>query len=126
MNGFARIANGREKWSAGSSVLRHRHDQAYAAIVLSGGYEESGSRGRFRVAPGDVLLHRAFDSHLDRFHGSGAQILNVLLGNLAPPPFALGRLDNSDAVVRTAERDPVAASVQLGEQLRETRPVAED
>jgi AraC-like DNA-binding protein len=126
MSGFARIANGREKWSAGSSALRHRHDQAYAAIVLSGGYEESGSRGRFRVRPGDVLLHRAFDAHLNRFPGIGAQILNIVLRNPDPPPFALGRLDDSDAVVRTAERDPVAASLQLAEQLRVARPVAED
>ena len=124
MNDFARSANGREKWGAGSSVLRHRHDQAYAAIVLSGGYEESGSRGRFRVRPGDVLVHRAFDAHLNRFADNGAQLLNIVLPT--PPPFALGQLSDTDAVVRTAERDPVAASLQLGEQLRETTHAAED
>jgi AraC-like DNA-binding protein len=126
MNDFARIANGREKWGAGSSVLRHRHDQAYAAIVLSGGYEESGSRGRFRVGPGDVLLHRAFDAHLNRFPGKGTQILNIVLRNPTPPPFALGRLDDSDAIARTAERDPAQASLQLGLQLREALSAAED
>ena len=124
MSGFARIANGREKWSAGGSVQRHRHDQAYAAIVLSGGYEDSGSRGRFRVRPGDVLLHRPFDAHLNRFDGNGAQILNIVL--VDPPPFALGHLTDSDAIVRMAERDPVAASLQLGGQLRETGRAAED
>ncbi len=124
MSGFARIANGREKWGAGSSVLRHRHDQAYAAIVLSGGYEESGSRGRFRVRPGDVLVHRAFDAHLNYFPGKGAQILNIVLAD--PLPFALGHLTDSDAIVRLAERDPVAASLQLGGQLRETGRAAED
>jgi AraC-like DNA-binding protein len=126
MSGFARIANGREKWGAGSSVLRHRHDQAYAAIVLSGGYEESGSRGRFRVRPGDVLLHRSFDAHLNHFDGNGAQVLNLVLRDPPPLPFALGHLTDSDAVARTAERDPVAASLQLGEQLREARSLAED
>jgi AraC-like DNA-binding protein len=124
MSDFARIANGRESWTAGCSVLRHRHDEAYAAIILSGGYEECGSRGRFRVAPGDVLIHRAFDAHLDRFQANGAQIFNILLRSL--PPFALGNLADPDAIVRIAERDAVAASEHLGVQLREARPVDGD
>jgi AraC-like DNA-binding protein len=124
MSSFARIANGRENWGAGASVQRHRHNEAYAAIVLSGGYEESGSRGRFRVVPGDVLLHRAFDAHLNRFHDGGAQLLNIVLHDL--PSFALGRVADPDAIARTAERDAVAAGLQLGEQLGEARSLAED
>jgi AraC-like DNA-binding protein len=118
MNSFARIANGREDWTANASVPLHCHDQAYAAIVLSGSYEECGSRGRFRVGPGDVLSHAAFDAHLNRFQKTGAQILNLIVDATG---FSVGHIDDPDAIARTAERDPVEAGGCLRAQLRETR-----
>ena len=45
---------------------RHVHKRAYAALVLSGGYEEAGDSGRHRVQAGNVVLHEAFEAHLDR------------------------------------------------------------
>jgi hypothetical protein len=49
--------SGNERWHSRAYIPRHRHARAYAAVVLEGSYEESGSRGRFRVRPGDVVLH---------------------------------------------------------------------
>jgi hypothetical protein len=79
MGMFARVVNGGETWQPRVTVPRHRHASAYAALVLSGGYEECGSRGRFRVGPGDVLLHGAFDAHLDRFENRETVILDLKL-----------------------------------------------
>jgi AraC-like DNA-binding protein len=125
MGGFAQISSGRERWDPYVLIPRHCHDRAYAALVLAGSYEESGSRGRFRVGPGDVLLHDAFDAHLDRFCGRGAQILNLLVEGFSPG-FGIGRIDDPDAIVRIAERDVAEASLQLRTRLRPIQHVHGD
>lgn len=116
-SGFADVASGREHWRPGQWIPRHRHCEAYAAIVLAGGYEECGSGGRFRVGPADVLIHPWFDAHLDRFPASGACILNLMLPD-AVPGLTLGRVADPDAIVRLAERDLTGARELLCEQLR--------
>jgi AraC-like DNA-binding protein len=121
MGMFAQVTNGRETWRPRAMVPRHRHDRAYAALVLSGGYEECGSRGRFRVGPGDVLLHGAFDAHLDRFDNRETMILDLKLPHGIA--FALGRIADVDAVVRLAEKDATAAGALVCEQIvRKTMP----
>ena len=120
MSCFVRVSNGRERWDAGVAVPRHRHDQAYAAIVLSGAYEECGSRGRFRVAAGDVLLHDAFDAHLDRFPCSGAKILNLIVDEWSPR-FGIGHISDPDTIAQVAERDSDAAGILLRTQLMESK-----
>jgi AraC-like DNA-binding protein len=117
VEGFAQISNGRERWASGAHIPRHRHDRAYAAVVLCGAYEESGSRGRFCVCAGDVLLHDAFDAHLNHFARGGAQIVNLLLEGV-PPSFGLGRVFDPDAIARLAERDVLEARAELAAQLR--------
>lgn len=124
MHGFASIIQGSATWSAGCSIPRHRHARAYAAVVLSGGYEESGSFGRYRVCSGQVLLHRAFDAHLDRFDPSGAHILNLLLEE--EPAFGWGRLADPDAIARVAEKDAGSAVSALGEQIEPLAPRPSD
>ena len=111
MQSFASIAEGRERRAAGSAVPRHRHDQAYAAIVLRGGYEESGSSGRYRVGPGDVLFHDRFDAHLDRFGAAGAEIFNLAL--TTRPVARAGRVRDADALVHLALTDARAARIAL-------------
>jgi AraC-like DNA-binding protein len=125
MDSFIHIENGRQCWNATHRVPRHRHNRAYAALVLSGSYEECGSRGRFKVGPGDVLVHDAFDSHLDRFQEKGAQVLNLVLWNSAPN-FSIGRVADPDAIARAAELDPIEAHAQLREQLREAHGSSRD
>lgn len=116
MGGFAHISNGKECWHCGARIPRHRHENAYAAIVLSGSYEECGSRGRFRVGAGDVLLHDAFDAHLNSFHRAGAQILNLVTASAVA--FCHGRVADPDAIASAAERDTVEAGTALHAQLR--------
>jgi AraC-like DNA-binding protein len=121
---FAKIENGREIWNARARVPRHRHATAYAALVLSGGYEECGSRGRFRVGPGDVLLHGAFDAHLDRFENRETVILDLVLPRRIA--FPLGRIADVDAVVRLAEKDAAAAGALVCEQIVQKKMPAQD
>jgi AraC-like DNA-binding protein len=125
MSHFAKIETGRERWSSYACIARHRHDRAYVAVVLSGTYEECGSRGRFRVGPGDVLVHDTFDAHLNRFQKHGAQILNLVSADLQAG-FGVGHVADPDEIARTAERDAIEAMQQLQAQLHLTTQSARD
>jgi AraC-like DNA-binding protein len=116
MADVAEIPSGRDAWSGDAAIPRHMHETAYAAIVLCGGYEECGSRGRFRVRPGHVLLHGAFDAHLDRFGNTGAEVLNVPLPADCDIVHGLGYITDADAIVRIAAKDMRAAGAALCEQ----------
>jgi len=116
MTGFAETSCGRQLWGPHTRVPRHRHDHAYAALLLSGSYEECGSRGRFLVGAGVVLFHEAFDDHLDRILSSGAQILNLRFDRFSTGPDIF-RVADADAIVRAAERDETEASAELRAQL---------
>jgi AraC-like DNA-binding protein len=105
-------------------VERHHHVAGYAAVVLRGGYLEAGDSGRFRAAAGDVLLHDAFEAHLDHFAPAGADILNVLL--TAAPAVPFGKVADPDRLVRQAEHDPAGAAAMLAEELLPGRPALED
>jgi AraC-like DNA-binding protein len=108
----------RQSFTPNYTITRHRHDTAYVAIVLSGSYEECGNRGRFRVGAGDVLMHDAFDAHLNRFHFAGAQVLNLMVTDWMPS-FSIGQIRDPDAIARAAELDPLEAPASLLAQLRE-------
>lgn len=116
---------GRTHHGAGEALARHRHDTAFAAIVLAGGYIEAGDTGRHRVAPGDVLVHRAFESHLDRFCPSGAEVLVLPLAGERSWPVR-GRVVDPDLIVRTAERDLTQAEQAFAVQLMPAPVHAED
>lgn len=109
----------------GEILPRHRHDGVFAAIVLSGTYVEAGDSGRYRVVPGDVLFHAPFESHLDRFDHSRAEVLNLPMpANWNGP--VLGRLGDPESIARLAERDVMEAIEALAQAVVERVPVAED
>ena len=93
-----------------TAYARHEHEEAYAAVVLSAGYEEAGDRGRFRVKAGDVLFHDALEAHLDRFSGSVTQVMNLMLPSRFRFQPGLARTADPDLIVRVAERDEVEAA----------------
>jgi AraC-like DNA-binding protein len=121
---FADVREGCDRWDPHCRIPRHRHAQAYAALLLEGAYEESGSFGRHRVGAGQVLLHRAFDAHLNRFDHRGARILNMLLE--CAPDFPLGAVADPDRLARMAESDIAAAGRALTAQITPIEPVAAD
>ena len=97
-------------------MTRHRHVAAYATLVLSGGYEEAGDAGRFRVSEGDVLIHSPFSAHRDAISRTGAVVLDL------PLPFdgrdwpSRGRITDPDVLVRSAGHDASEAAAELLEQ----------
>lgn len=97
--------------AASERLPRHRHADAYVAVVLRGGYQEAGDEGRFAAQPGTVIVHGCWTAHLDRFGAAGADVLNLpTVAGLAP---GVGTIDDPDAVARMAERDPLAAAAHL-------------
>lgn len=101
---------------SGGRIARHAHAEPYATIVLSGGYEEAGDAGRYRVGPGDVLVHAAFSAHCDRIAAVRTDVVDIAL----PPGLSLaprGRVSDPDAVIRIAA-DPRAAVAILRDQFQ--------
>jgi AraC-like DNA-binding protein len=97
-----------------SALHRHVHSHAYAAVVLSGTYEEAGDSGRFFVQAGDVMLHEQFEAHQNRIPQAGAVVLNLRLPNGHRFQPGLGKLADPDFLVTLAEKcEAQAASVLL-------------
>jgi AraC-like DNA-binding protein len=116
---------GTERLAALGHVPRHRHREAYAAIVLAGGYEEAGDGGRWRVSPGQVLVHGRLEAHQDHVGARGCTLVNLDISG-APPIDGLFRIEDPDAVVRLAESDGRAALSCLFAQQREAATPLED
>jgi len=115
---------GLHRYERAAPMPRHRHEEPYMAIVVAGGYLEAGDTGRFEARPGDVILHGAFEAHLDAFHAKGATVLNLPLGPASQS--GAGRIDDVDAIIRLAERDPTKASVRAQSELRFDKPMLSD
>ncbi|MBS0334463.1 MAG: helix-turn-helix domain-containing protein [Proteobacteria bacterium] len=109
---------GRMRHAPRETLPRHLHDHAFAAVVLSGAYVEAGDTGRHWMTAGDVLLHQAWESHLDRFGAGGAEVLVLEIADAdarARPPA--GRVADPDALARLAEPDRAAAARAMLAQL---------
>lgn len=107
---------GVSRYAGGERMARHRHAEAYAAVVLSGGYLEAGDRGRFRAEPGHVLIHGRYESHQDAFTPRGATVLNILLER--PLDLPMGVVADPDALARMSQQDPREAAEALAEMIR--------
>jgi AraC-like DNA-binding protein len=94
-------------------IDRHVHKRAYAALVISGSYEEAGDSGRHRVRDGNVVLHEAFEAHLDRIPTFGALVLNVLLPAQSPFRSGVGTVNDPDAIIRLVEKGDLEAAARL-------------
>lgn len=105
------VPNGRFQHAGGECLPRHLHREGFATVVLAGGYEEAGDTGLHRVVPGDVVLHRPWERHLDRFDRRGAQVLVLPLPPGCDGPH--GRVADPDALARLAGHDPAAAAHAL-------------
>lgn len=116
---------GRTRHPPREHLPRHPHDHAFAAVVLKGGYVEAGDTGRHRVEAGHVLLHRSWESHLDRFDARGAEVLVLPVADDEAWPV-LGHVEDPDELVRIAERDRPAAARQLLETLAPKPAAATD
>jgi len=113
---FASTQTGLLHHARSECLTRHTHREAFAAVVLRGGYLETGDRGRINVVPGDVVLHGPYESHQDHVSASGADVLIIpwLEERLGSP---LGAVSDPDQLARLAERDMRGAARMLAEEV---------
>jgi AraC-like DNA-binding protein len=104
----------------GTVIPRHIHAQAYATIVLDGGYQEAGERGRWHVRAGDVLLHAPFSAHWNLAVPRGARVLNLPVA-MPVPESACGQVSDPDLVIRLAGRDTLEAAAALTHGWRQSQ-----
>jgi AraC-like DNA-binding protein len=117
---------GKEVVPSFRTLGRHSHLCAFAALVLKGGYEESGDVGRFAVREGDVILHERFEAHCNRTSPSGAVILHIPLPSDADYQSGMGLLADPDLIARVAERSPSEAAALLLQTTRMKQPQIRD
>lgn len=118
--------NGEEVVPSFLKIGRHTHGTAFAALVLKGGYEESGDAGRFEVREGDVILHARFEAHCNRGSAFGAVILHIDLPAGADFRSGMGRLTDPDSIVRMAERNSPKAALLLLQTAQMQQPKIRD
>lgn len=104
---------GRQRRSGFTVLPRHRHEGSYLALVMSGGYEEAGDRGRHWVRAGDIVLHGAFEAHLNRYDAARSEVLNIILPTWTEPTMAVMQTADPDTAIRLAEHDPRDAATFL-------------
>lgn len=102
---------------SGEFLPRHVHEEAFATVVLTGGYVEAGDTGRHRAGPGDVVLHWPYENHLNRVELRRTEIIVIPL-DFRRIPYACGRIADPDSLMRIVESDPASAQLALLEQLR--------
>jgi AraC-like DNA-binding protein len=105
----------RQRLAHDGHIARHRHAQAYAAVVLEGSYDEAGELGRRCLRAGDVAIHTGFAAHANRVGRAGASVLNLPVSGLVE---SFARVVDADAVARAAERDAHAAAAMLRQSLQ--------
>jgi AraC-like DNA-binding protein len=110
---FSPVTLGLERWSGGISLPRHQHRAGYACLVLNGGYEEAGDCGHFRMAAGDVVFHKPFESHLDRFSAKGAHTINFRLDGWSGHAADIATVPDPDLIARLVGRDVIEAREAL-------------
>lgn len=103
------------------TLQRHPHAHAFAAVVLSGGYVEAGDTGRHPLEPGNVLLHRAWESHANLAGNTGAEVLIVALED-AQVPLSLGRVADPDTLVNLSQTHPDEVARHLLHALQPVSP----
>jgi AraC-like DNA-binding protein len=108
---YRAIRFGVETLPSGLALPRHRHTIGYATVVLAGSFAEASFAGRFVAAPGDVLLHCAFDCHANQpLTRRGAQIVRLPWDDQLEGQF---RVRDPDALARLSERDVLEAVMML-------------
>ncbi len=116
---FRHIRPGFERIPAGYRRPRHAHLSGYATIVLDGEYEQASFAGRMHIEPGDVLIQPVLDRHDSRSSSQRNLHLLRLCWSLDCGLGGVYKAPGIDAVIRTARKDPAAASALLQETLRD-------
>jgi AraC-like DNA-binding protein len=102
------VRAGREELAPGDHRPRHRHLDAYAIVMIRGGFEQISYAGRVRVLAGQLIVQPTLDCHANHLLSRGAQILRLPWHHVADLGGVYAVRD-LDAIVRAAERDVIEA-----------------
>jgi AraC family transcriptional regulator len=91
--------------SPNSKLPRHRHDAAYACIVLDGSYEERALRS-VECRAGSIIFHPAGHAHANKVGSEGARCVNVEFGGSALGQLTLSLHGRNN---RAVQLDPAHA-----------------
>ena len=111
---------------AGTQIAAHRHQHAYAALVLSGSYSESGPDGAWQCSAGELVIHPPYHLHTNRIGNSGARVLNFELPlhvdtELNRSSYGVYAVPDPGRLERVSRRDPYAALAEA-EEVKERKP----
>ncbi len=106
--------------SAGTRIAAHRHRHAYAALVLSGSYQETGPDGVWQCSAGELVVHPPYHLHANRMGNGGARVLNFELpmhseAKLDRRHYGVYALPDPGRLERVSRRDPYAALAEADE-----------
>ncbi len=113
------VAAGVERLRPGFDMPRHRHLEPYATLVLEGSFREIGYGGRVDTLPGDVLIHRALDTHQNKMLSKGVRLLRLpwpIAGDAGKCEGAF-RVERPQEIVDAASSNVRDATRALQEQL---------
>jgi AraC-like DNA-binding protein len=117
------VRSGVDTLPAGHNLPRHLHRIAYATLVLEGAYEQIGYAGRLRLCAGDLVVQPVLDCHANTMLTRGLTLMRLPWRSDADVGGVWRGLD-IDAIRRTAEHDPLAASLAAEEQIGGRKPLA--
>ncbi len=123
------IARFRSSHSEDAALHAHRHAHAYAALILRGGYVETGADGAWRCEAGELVIHPPFHLHADRFAAGGAEVLNFVLpfdtaATLGASSYFVLRPKRPENVER--RRHPLDALIEALEDGERVAPASDD
>jgi AraC-like DNA-binding protein len=111
---------------ADAQIAAHRHQHAYVALVLSGGYLESGPDGAWQCAAGELVVHPPYHLHANCMGNSGARVLNLELPlhiqtKLDRSSYGVYAVPDPGRLERLSRRDPLAALAEV-EDVKQRKP----
>jgi AraC-like DNA-binding protein len=120
------IETHKTRHSAGTRIAAHRHRHAYAALVLSGSYQESGPEGLWQCSAGELVVHPPYHLHANRMGNGGARVLNFELpvhidAKLDRSYYGVYVLPDPGRLERVSCRDPYAALAEA-EEVKHAKP----
>lgn len=107
---------------SGEQIARHRHSEAYAALVLDGEYDELSADGRYSCTRGILTIHPSWHQHADEIGKSGATILNWPMSHV--DGLRSVRVTDIDALERLARSCPIKAANAAIEEAELVDPIS--
>ena len=115
-----------DRFRGGDVLPAHRHENAYAAIILTGRYIECGLDGRYDCGPGHIVIHPTYHAHANEFGEGDCEVCNIPLpaGPADETGYGVYATPATDELIRLAEASKHDAALALLEEATPQAPIA--